>query len=186
MRLISAALAALVLLAIPASASAHDHYWHSHLNAYTNTLGCGLSTWSSAEAFCYGLDEHSAAQGGTGKGTSVNLAWCNQVSCLRHLDARYTHLRLPNGFTRAMRICVNHGHGCVNEVVVGVRMPNGPLAVLGGHWGAHALLPSDVGKPNESRGGPLFLYVGYHGEQARPGGVATHGYVFGFRGFLQW
>lgn len=177
--------AATVLLAA-APAAAHDHYLHMHVSAYDQGAGYGCTdSWSTPGVTCHGLDEHAYGLGGTGY--NVKIQWCATTYCL---GSAHAGQHLPAGYSRWIHICDGRGEkgfGCGNDIVGAVRMPNGPIVVMGGVWNGHGLKHSDPSKPVESRGGPLFLHVGFHGYQLSIGGAPRHlGYVFGFRGFLQW
>jgi hypothetical protein len=84
---------------------------------------------------------------------------------------------LPPGYSRELLLDNTLG----DWLYGGVKMPNGPFVVLAGYVKGQPVSPQDPNKGVESDGGPLFLYVGYHG-----GGVNSREYVFGFRGYIQY
>ncbi|MDO9408300.1 hypothetical protein [Patulibacter sp.] len=182
------ALAALLLLG-PASAQAGQSRLHAHLDAYSGTNDCYWWQWNDKAARCKATEEHSVSQHGVGRGKYVRVEWCDPA----HLEAGYcdgflhgagvaSHT-LPAGYSRWMLF--ESGHD--TKILAAVKMPNGPFAVRGGVWQGHHLKASDTHAAVESHHGPLFLHVGYHGlKEARSGGSRTYGYVFGFRGYLNW
>ena len=125
----------------------------------------------------------------------VRVDWCPVSTCDPTTIGAHHHVNAPHGYTRWMILCkrpVVTAHGpCDNYLLGAVNMPNGPFAVVDGRIDGHAVTPtsSDESKV-EHQGGPLFLYVGFHGQhhvsQGVPHPLVYNGYVFGFRGWLNY
>ncbi len=170
----------------PAAASAAPFRFHVHMDAY-GTQGpgynCSISEWSSTMASCGGFG-HNGNAGSAGAFDNFDtVRWCNgSASCGSFVG---TKAALPAGYSRWMELCATSD--CRSNLIGAVRMPDGPFLVVEGTVDGRAVVRQSESKGVESDGGPLFLYVGYHGSISNGGGVpASQGYVFGFRGYLQF
>ena len=199
------ALAVLAVLAPSAfsasqQAATQHHKFHAHVDAYSYPRGCRQFEWNSPSAVCLGTSNNGNNGTANGLHGTVRVDWCPVGSCnpvdygAHHRAGGYT---APHGYTRWMILCSRPAptswDPCRNWILGAVKMPNGPFAVVGGGIDGHAVTPtsSDESKV-EHQGGPLFLYVGFHGEQRVSEGSApgapfmNNGYVFGFRGWLNY
>jgi hypothetical protein len=174
-------------------ATAADHKFHAHVDAYhQHPYNCGISTWSDRSApfgGCYGRSGNGNNGTALGFSGTLYIVWCRHDVhlCKNHVD--HPHAVLPHGYDRWMRICRGLGNeDCHNYLLAAVKMPNGPFAVMFGRVDGHQVRATSTNENQvEHNGGPLFLYVGYHGSISNGGGVpASHGYVFGFRGWLHY
>jgi hypothetical protein len=175
------------------SAAATDHKFHAHVDAYhQHPYNCGISTWTdthSAFGSCYGTSHNGNNGTANGFHNTVYIVWCRHDVSLCKDHVGHPHLVLPHGYSRWMRLCRGLGNdGCHNFLLAAVKMPNGPFAILAGRVDGNSVRPTSTDESRvEHNGGPLFLYVGYHGSISNGGGVpASHGYVFGFRGWIHW
>lgn len=193
MRLLRKALPALALVVMVlavqvATASAEPPLkFHLHLNSYAkgNGYNCGISEWSSTVATCGGSGQNGNAGTAGSFRTFDYVSWCNgDPFCASLIGGKEA---LPHGYTRWMKICGLSGNDCGSWLIGAVKMPNGPFLVLQGKVDGKAVARQSDGKREETDGGPLFLYVGFHGSINNGGGVpASNGYVFGFRGYLNF
>ena len=166
-----------------AGAAPTTKYLHAHINAYGSDIGgCGTSEWSSYSGWCGGSGESGGA--GSPFIGSVRVSWCDPgpSACKKDFNAFFANSRitkpaLPPGYSREMLLENTLGEW----VYGGVKMPNGPFVVLVGSILRQPVVAEDPNKGVESDGGPLFLYVGYHG-----GSASNREYVFGFRGYLKY
>lgn len=187
-RLITALVALIATLALgTASAQAGQVRLHSHDNAYSGVGHCFEATWSVEKGRCTATEEHSVEQHGIGRGAVMHVDWCDPARVEGHCFYFFNHHpigenKLPAGYSRWM-IFDNGAH---RWMLAAVRMPNGPFSIVDGNWNGHSLKDSDPTLGVESHHGPLFLYVGYHGVKERQQGSTYYGYVFGFRGYLNW
>ena len=185
------ALVAMAVLVVttqaPVFASQESIHAHINANGLSDNLRCKDGTfWSNLQGTCYGQVESSPAAQFLSRSV-VTIKWTSADGpqgldnpCLFPGTCTKT---LPSGYTRWMRICVPRTNrdlcefGTNTTIYGAVRMPNGPFTVIGGTYGGCWIEPSDPNAEVESRGGPLYVYVGYDG----PGE-----YVFGIRGYLEF
>jgi hypothetical protein len=175
------------------STTAVDHKFHAHIDAYKhNPYNCGQSTWGDTGApfgSCGGSSQNGNNGTADGFHHTVSITWCRENVSICKDTVHHPHAVLPHGYTRWMRLCRGVYLGeCHNYILGAVHMPNGPFAVLYGEINGHPVRATSHNHSQvEHNGGPLFLYVGYWGSINNGGGVAaSHGYVFGFRGWLHW
>lgn len=180
------ALVAMALAMQPMGASAAAPFkFHVHMDSYGkgNGYNCGNSEWSSTLASCGGFG-HNGNAGSAGPFNGYDyVGWCNgSPDCAGIIGAKTA---LPEGYSRWMELC--SGADCRDKLIGAVRMPNGPFLVVGGRVDGKDVARQDENKGVETDGGPLFLYVGFNGYINNGGGVpASHGYVFGLRGYIQF
>jgi hypothetical protein len=183
------ALVALIVAmsAFASTATASSRYFHTHIDAYSQTNNCGYSEWSSSLAYCQGY-----AQPTQNTGTMayfIGISWCDGSSLASAcLGQSHANLTLPFGYSRWMKFCRLVGNSECHEYLLGaVKMPNGPFAVMAGKVDGKSVKPSNPNGAVEQLGGPLFLWVGFHSYLSQGGGVpAKTGYVFGLRGHLEF
>jgi hypothetical protein len=178
------------LAAGPGTAGAASQHWfHAHVDAYSQTNNCGVAEWHSQIGVCKGSSQNGNAGSTEGFNGAVFVNWCPHDSTFCRHGIGQSHAVMPAGYDRWMVLCQWHGNGeCFNWLLGAVKMPNGPFAVVAGHVNGHAVRPTstDAGRV-EHQGGPLFLYVGFHSHINNGGGKpGSFGYVFGFRGWIDW
>lgn len=181
----------LVVVASMASvASGAEVKFHTHIDSYSQANNCRYAEWTTGEYSTFGRCLGSGNHGNAGSGAPfvgwVSVQWCNAGTSF---GCDFSHgYTLPSGYTRWIQLCKLVGNQECYEYLVGaVKMPNGPVDVLGGEVYGKRVQPQNPALPVESRGGPLFLHVGFHGYISQGGGVmAFTGYVFGFRGYLNY
>jgi hypothetical protein len=169
------------------------HKFHAHVDAYADPYSCFLSEWNSPHAMCIGWSNNGNNGTANGFHGQVRVDWCPVAGCNdQYIKARAQHFHAPHGYTRWMWLCRSpsaYGH-CDNWLLGAVKMPNGPFAVVEGHIDGHAVTPTSNDESKvEHQGGPLFLYVGFHGQSSvrhGAGHITANGYVFGFRGWLNY
>jgi hypothetical protein len=163
--------------------------FHAHIDAYgLPGFGC-IAKFDAPNAGCVGEGYNGNA------GTSmfvgkVQVGWCDlgppcsagKFALGRSWFAPETALPrppMPSGYSRMMD--VQSANGRSNWLYGAVRLPNGPFVVLAGMVDGHSVVAQDPNKAVESDGGPLFLYVGWHGQVDK-----NYEYVLGFRGYLRY
>jgi hypothetical protein len=174
------------LLSIAGPADATTTKFHAHVDAYGDRLGC-RTEWSAN----YGACTARATDGNAGTALHIrelDILWCDSPAssnCSTLFNSLFTQSgipkpALPPGYTREMLLDAGP-----DRWIYGVaKKPNGPMLVLGGFILRQRIVAQDPNRPVESNGGPLFLYVGYHGEGSTH--ATFHEYVFGFRGYLNY
>jgi hypothetical protein len=182
------ALVALIvaMTAIASTATASSRYFHTHIDAYSQTRNCGYSEWSSPLAYCNGYAAPTTNAGAIAY--SIGVSWCDGSLASACLGQTHTSLTLPPGYSRWMKVCRLVGNSeCQDYLLGAVKMPNGPFSVMAGSFEGKSVKPSNPNGAVESPGGPLFLWVGFHSYLSQGGGVpAKTGYVFGLRGHLEF
>jgi hypothetical protein len=165
--------------ALPGVASAGEYKFHAHMNFYAKPA-CSGFTWSNAAGLCEGRGEYVNDSSGQsfpfqGANIPITVSWApaNQPE-------KCGHKPMPAGYDRWMKVSTSDGYWLCGAVK-SWESPNGVFAVVGGVINGGAVIPTSSTGASETRGGPLFLWVGYHGQD--PWG---HGYVFGLRGYLNY
>lgn len=188
-RLKTAAMAAAMGLAVSAAgagllsgvASAEEVKFHAHMNAYSQTENCTAWTWNSSSAECHAIGEYVNDASGKsfpfeGASFPITVMWHSPA-------ARFPNCTgiLPAGYDRWMRFSVKGGWLC--GAVSSTAQNNDAFIVMSGEIKAQKVVPSSTDRAQlEKPGGPLFLFVGYHGRTSN----GKHGYVFGLRGYLNY
>jgi hypothetical protein len=199
---------AVVAALAPAASSAGQqattaqHKFHAHVDAYTVLHSC-VGVWNDARGACSGVSNNGNNGSANGFHGDIRIRWCanGDSYCsdqFAMLPAGH-NVHMPHDYDRWMFICRRaDGNDCHNYLVGAVKMPNGPFAVVAGRIDGHTVMPTSTDQSKvEHQGGPLFLYVGYHGKVHLYTGAVlnpwTHinqsyfyGYVFGFRGWLTY
>ncbi|MDQ1360536.1 MAG: hypothetical protein QOJ44_913 [Acidimicrobiaceae bacterium] len=173
------------VLSIAGTAGATTSKFHAHVDAYGDKKGC-RTEWSSHYGACSGYANDGNA------GTSLHIRgldilWCDipaSINCSTLFNSLFTQSGIPKpamppGYTREMLLDTRD-----RWIYGAVKKPNGPMLVLGGFMVGKPIVGQDRNKAVESDGGPLFLYVGYHGQG--PTYATYYEYVFGFRGYLKY
>jgi hypothetical protein len=194
-RTVGIVVAALALVAVVAPsawpgiqrATSHERRFHAHINAYYKHEGCG-GEWGRAAVSCIGQTEDNGLIGGFDQ--RVSISWCapggawhgSSQPCGTTPDG--TQHTLPHGYDRWMMLDRNRQ----NYLLGAVKWPNGPFAVVTGVIDKHHVTATSTDQSKvEHQGGPLYLYVGYHGKVDSGNHlVPSEGYVFGFRGWLNY
>jgi hypothetical protein len=178
-------IAVFAVFLVPTVASAATELkFHAHVTATSATSNgnCGPYVWDSPYATCYGRSENGNDGVAGAFAGEVRIDWCevNQVqTCLPNVK----RASVPAGFTRLMT--VTRTSGTFTQLIGAVKMPNGPFVILGGAYDGQQLQPSNANEGAVAqRNSPLYLYVGHSGIVRA--GHPEHGYVFGFRGYLNY
>jgi hypothetical protein len=175
---------ATTLLSAPASAA--PHFFHSHIDAYSPDSNCGRvgssneNEWSYHRGHCQGY----AGVGGNAApfDRTVRIEWSSDASSTPLLGVSLT---MPSGYSRWFKATQVTGTSSSTWIGGAVKMPNGPFTVLTGSVNGQPVRADNPHGAVEQVGGPLFLWVGYHGRVGKDG-YAYHGYVFGLRGYLDY
>jgi len=167
---------------LPGVASAEEVKFHAHMNGYSQANNCTAWTWNSPSAMCTAIGEY--VNGASGKsfpfeGASypITIQW-NTPPGGGVANCEGT---LPAGYNRWMKFSVKGGWLC--GAVSSTAQNNDAFIVRGGEIKDRKVVPSSTDRSQlEKPGGPLFLFVSYHGRTSN----GKHGYVFGLRGYLNY
>jgi hypothetical protein len=161
---------------LPGVASAADYKFHAHINAYAKPA-CSGFLWSNEAGLCEGRGEYIDGFSGKsfpfqGTNIPITIRWTADAALCGNKP-------MPAGYNRWMKVNTNDGYwlcGAVNSN----KVPNGEFVVVDGKMQFGAVKPSSSNaNAVEKSGGPLFLYVGYYGQNSY-----GYGYVFGLRGYV--
>ncbi|HEX3565658.1 MAG TPA: hypothetical protein VHU17_09810 [Acidimicrobiales bacterium] len=163
---------------LPGVASAGEYKFHAHINAYAKPACSGFQ-WSNEAGLCDGKGEAINDSSGnsfpfSGGNTTITIRWSSAPSLCGYKP-------MPAGYNRWMKVNTNDGYWLCGAVKSN-DVPNGSFVVVEGKTDHGSVKPSSSDASTvEKPGGPLFLWVGYHGQDSY-----GYGYVFGLRGYVSY
>lgn len=166
---------------LPGVASAEEVKFHAHMNAYSDADNCTDWTWNSSSARCRAIGEVMNGPSGRsfpfeGANWPIAISWHSPPVKFHGCTGT-----LPAGYNRWMELSVTGGWLC--GAVSSTAHNNDAFVVMSGEIKNRTVRPSSTDRSHlEKPGGPLFLFVGYHGRTHN----GKHGYVFGLRGYLNY
>jgi len=170
---------------LPAVASAAERKFHAHMNGYSHADNCTDWTWNSSSGMCYVIGERMDGASGksfpfTGSKNRIRVSW--NASNVALCNVRHDVGPLPAGYDRWMKVSTSEGNWLCGAVS-STAHNNDAFIVVDGEVHRQSVTPTSTDRTRlEQPGGPLFLFVSYHGRTS--GG--KHGYVFGLRGYLNY